>query len=309
MILCCGEALIDMIPKPTSSGALGYVPHDGGASFNTSLALGRLGVRVGLLSGVSSDMFGQQIMSSLTANHVDSNHLVRSDRPSTLAFVQLTNGNAAYTFFDENSAGRILEFADFPEISGEVNAALFGGISLCQEPAASAYQELHAKIAKSDVVMLDPNVRANSIEDVSIYRARLEKMVGLSDIVKVSDEDLNWVFPGPESLNAKLKRLQSLGPTIVILTRGGDGASAFLTTGAEVHAPIEKVEVVDTVGAGDTFNAGFLAQLSELGLLTKAALKSATEDEVKSALAFGAKVAAVTVSRAGANPPWRHELG
>lgn len=308
MILCCGEALIDMIPKPTNTGAMGFVPHDGGASLNTSVALGRLGVQVGLLSGVSTDIFGQQIAASLNASHVNASHLIRSDRPTTLAFVQLTNGSSAYTFMDENSAGRMIATSDLPEISDEVNAALFGGISLCLEPAAATYQTLQAKLAKKHVVMLDPNIRPKSIGDVVVYRNRLEAMIGLSDIVKVSDEDLNWLYPGSESLASKLQKIRAAGPVVVILTRGGDGASAFLSDGTEVQAGIEKVKVVDTVGAGDTFNAGFLAKLSEMGLLSKDALRSTSGEDIQTALKFAAKVAAVTVSRAGANPPWRHEL-
>ena len=308
MILCCGEALVDMIPKPTEAEADGYVPYSGGAIFNTAIGLGRLGVQVGMLSGISNDLFGQQLVASLSASHVNTANLVRSDRPTTLAFVQLTDGHATYTFYDENSAGRMLEPDDLAALPDEVNALYFGGISLCSEPAASTYQALQARECANRVVMIDPNIRANFVDDVVAYRARIDAMVANSDIVKVSDEDLNWIYPGPESLTEKLVKIREAGPSVVILTRGGDGSSAFLADGSEGRAAVDKVEVVDTVGAGDTFNAGFLAQLSELGLLTKDALKSASPADIQSALAFGAKVAAVTVSRAGANPPWRHEL-
>lgn len=308
MILCCGEALIDMIPKPTTAEVDGFVPYTGGAILNTAIGLGRLGVQVGMLSGVSNDMFGQQIAAFLDASHVNTTSLIRSDRPTTLAFVRLTDGHATYTFYDENSAGRMIAPEDLPELPEEVNALYFGGISLCSEPAASTYQALMTREAGERAVMMDPNIRANFVDDVAGYRARIDAMIGLSDIVKVSDEDLNWIYPGPESLTEKLQKIRAAGPSVVILTRGGDGSSAFLADGSEVQSDVEKVEVVDTVGAGDTFNAGFLAKLSELGLLSKGALKSASRDEIQSALAFGAKVAAVTVSRAGANPPWRHEL-
>jgi fructokinase len=308
MILCCGEALIDMIPKPTSVEADGFVPYTGGAILNTAIGLGRLGVQVGMLSGVSNDMFGQQIVASLEASHVHTASLIRSDRPTTLAFVRLTDGHATYTFYDENSAGRMIAPKDLPGLPDEVNALYFGGISLCSEPAASTYQALMTREAGNRVVMMDPNIRANFVDDVARYRARIDAMIGLSDIVKVSDEDLNWIYPGPESLTEKLQKIRAAGPSVVILTRGGDGSSAFLADGSEVQSDVEKVEVVDTVGAGDTFNAGFLAKLSELGLLSKDALRSASGSDIQSALAFGAKVAAVTVSRAGANPPWRHEL-
>ncbi|MDP7186521.1 MAG: carbohydrate kinase [Paracoccaceae bacterium] len=309
MILCCGEALIDMIPKPTEADRDGYVPYSGGAIFNTSIGLGRLGVQAGMLSGVSNDLFGQQLVAALAASHVDSTNLIRSDRPTTLAFVQLTDGHATYTFYDENSAGRMILATDLPALSDDVNALYFGGISLCAEPAASTYLALLEREAETRVIMLDPNIRPGFIDDIAGYRSRLDRMLALSDIVKVSDEDLNWIYPGPESLEDKLASLRTAGPSVVILTRGGDGASAFLASGEQVHAPVNKVEVVDTVGAGDTFNAGVLARLSELGVMTKDGLRAAPAGTIRSALEFGARVAAVTVSRAGANPPWRHELG
>ena len=308
MLLCCGEALIDMIPAPTVSGQEGYVPHTGGSVFNTAIALGRLGVQTGMLTGLSTDLFGQQLLASLHANHVDTSLLVTSDRLSTLAFVQLTDGNASYTFFDENSAGRMLDLADMPALPEDVSTLYFGGISLTFEPGAEAYAALLKREAPDRVVMLDPNIRPSFIRDIGRYRDRLDGMIALSDIVKVSDEDLNWIYPGPQSLFEKLDFVRQAGPSVVILTRSGSDAAAFLKDGTEVSVPVERVEVVDTIGAGDTFNAGVLAKLAELGLLIKDSLAAIDPDPVREALRFGARVAAITVSRAGANPPWRHEL-
>lgn len=308
MILCCGEALIDMIPKPTAVERDGFVPYSGGAVFNTAIGLGRLGVQAGMMTGVSHDLFGQQLVSTLTASHVDTQSLIRSNRPTTLAFVQLTDGHATYTFYDEGSAGRMIRAEDLPDLSDDVTALYFGGISLCAEPAAGTYEALLTREADTRVIMIDPNIRPGFIEDIATYRARLDRMISLADIVKVSDEDLNWIYPGPESLADKLHKVREAGPSVVILTRGGDGSSAFLADGTEVTAAVNKVEVVDTVGAGDTFNSGVLASLSDQGFLTKHGLKTAEPVAVKAALEFGAKVASITVSRAGANPPWRHEL-
>ena len=308
MLLCCGEALIDMIPTPTASGQAGYVPHVGGAVFNTAIALGRLGAQTGMLTGLSTDLFGQQLMASLHANHVDTSLVVTSDRLSTLAFVQLTDGNASYTFFDENSAGRMLDRADMPMLPDDVSTLYFGGISLTCEPGAEAYAALQEREAAARVVMLDPNIRPGFIRDIGRYRDRLDRMIALSDIVKVSDEDLNWIYPGPQSLVEKLDFVRQAGPSVVILTRGGAGATAFLKDGTKVSVPVDRVDVVDTIGAGDTFNAGVLAKLAELGLLIKASLAAIDPDPMREALRFGTQVAGITVSRAGANPPWRHEL-
>lgn len=308
MILCCGEALIDMIPTPTLSGPDGFVPHSGGAVFNTAIALGRLGIPSGMLTGLSRDMFGQQLQQDLQASNVDTTHVVYADRPSTLAFVKLTNGHAEYTFLDENSAGRMLQYADMPALDAAVSALYFGGISLACEPGADAYAELVVQHGSDRAVMIDPNIRPGFIQDPDRYRARLARMLAVSDIVKVSDEDLDWIYPGSAPLADKVAQLRAAGPSIVIMTKGRDGASGWLPDGTEVQVAGKLVEVVDTVGAGDTFNAGVLAKLSELGQLSKPALASLSPDALSQALAHGAAVAAVTVSRAGANPPWRNEL-
>ena len=308
MILCCGEALIDMIPTPTKAGPDGFVPHAGGAVFNTAIALGRLGAQVGMLSGLSSDMFGRLLVDGLKASHVDVSHVVLSDRPTTLAFVRLVGGHATYDFYDENSAGRMITPEDMPALSGEVSALYFGGISLACEPGADAYAELLARNAEGRAVMIDPNIRPGFIKDIERYRQRLDRMLALSDIVKVSDEDLNWINPAPLSLRDKVAELLEKGPSVVILTRGGEGATGYLANGEEVQVPAVKAEIVDTVGAGDTFNAGVLAKMSELGQLHKSALVTLAPEVLSEALAYGARVAAVTVSRAGANPPWVEEI-
>ncbi|WP_170464806.1 carbohydrate kinase family protein [Ruegeria arenilitoris] len=308
MILCCGEALIDMIAEPTVSGAQGFVPHSGGAIFNTAVALGRLGASAGLLTGLSSDMFGQQLADALQASHVDASHVIRSNRPTTLAFVQLKDGHATYSFVDENTAGRMLTPEDMPNQLPAVSALYFGGISLACEPCADAYAALLDRHGADRAVMLDPNIRPDFIKDQTRYRTRLNRMIARADIIKVSDEDLDWIIPGPEPLEQKVPLLLQAGPAVVIVTRGSDGASGYLANGSETSVPVKPVEVVDTVGAGDTFNAGVLAELDRAGLLTKTNLRNLGLDQLRSALAKGAEVAAITVSRAGANPPWAHEL-
>lgn len=308
MILCCGEALIDMIAEPTVSGAQGFVPHSGGAVFNTAIALGRLGAPAGMLTGLSSDMFGQQLAQALKDSHVDGSQVVLSDRPTTLAFVQLQDGHATYTFVDENSAGRMLRPEDMPDQLSSTSALYFGGISLACEPCADAYATLLDRHGAERAVMIDPNIRPDFIRDQTRYRTRLNRMIAQADIVKVSDEDLDWIVPGPESLEEKVPLLLQAGPAVVIVTRGSQGATGYLADGRTVSVPVTPVQVVDTVGAGDTFNAGVLAQLHRAGLLTKQALHAISPEDLRAALELGGKVAAVTVSRAGANPPWAHEL-
>ncbi len=140
MILCCGEALIDMLPRETASGESAFAPHAGGSVFNTSIALGRLGAPVQFFSGLSSDLFGDVLREEVAASKVDSTPASISDRPTTLAFVKLTDGHASYAFYDENTAGRMLSPEDLP--ATQADALFFGGISLVVEPCGAAYEAM-----------------------------------------------------------------------------------------------------------------------------------------------------------------------
>ncbi|WP_286759054.1 MULTISPECIES: carbohydrate kinase family protein [Sulfitobacter] len=308
MILCCGEALIDMVAAPSLDGPDGFVPHSGGAVFNTAIALGRLGARTGMLTGLSRDMFGDQLADALKASDVDTTHIIRSDRPSTLAFVKLEDGQASYSFFDENSAGRMIRPEDMPALPSDITALFFGGISLASDPSASAYAALLERQGGPRAVMIDPNIRPLFITDAEGYRRRMAAMISQADIVKVSDEDLDWLNPAPLTQAEKISAMLETGPSVVIVTQGAEGAIATLADGTSITVPAVKTNVVDTIGAGDTFNAGFLAKLSELDLLTPEALGTLDPDALRDAMTYGARVAAITVSRAGANPPWANEL-
>lgn len=308
MILCCGEALIDMVAAPSLDGPDGFVPHSGGAVFNTAIALGRLGARAGMLTGLSRDMFGDQLADALKASDVDTTHIIRSNRPSTLAFVKLEDGQASYSFFDENSAGRMIRPEDMPELPSDITALFFGGISLASDPSASAYAALLDRQGGPRAVMIDPNIRPLFITDAEGYRRRMAAMISQADIVKVSDEDLNWLNPAPLTQAEKISAMLDTGPSVVIVTQGAEGAIATLADGTSITVPAVKTHVVDTIGAGDTFNAGFLAKLSDLDLLTPEALGTLDPDALRDAMTYGARVAAITVSRAGANPPWANEL-
>lgn len=306
MILCAGEALIDMLPRETTEGGSAFAPHVGGSVFNTANALGRLGQSVGFFSGISTDFFGEMLMETLHRSHVDTSFTARSDRPTTLAFVRLSEGHATYLFYDENSAGRMLSESDLPALDDSIEALFFSCISLAVEPCAATYETLMMREGGTRVTMLDPNIRVGFIQDEAAYRARLDRMTAAADLVKVSDEDLIWLR-GAGDLGEKAREMLAMGPAVVCVTEGARGVTAYTADG-EVFVPAPKVEVVDTVGAGDTFNGGFLTGLKELDVLRKDAVRSLSEDALTEALTLGARAAAVTVSRAGANPPTRDEL-
>lgn len=306
MILCCGEALIDMLPRKNADGGEVYQPFNGGSVYNTAIALGRLGTATGLFAGISTDFFGDGIVAALEAAGVSTRFLKRKDRHTTLALVKLNDGHARYSFIDEGSAGRMLEKSDIPALPGSVTALHFGSISLIPEPCGSTYETLLKRNAKSRVISLDPNIRPSVIKDRRKHLARLARLIALADIVKVSDEDVAWMTGG-KGIAATARSWLESGAKLVAVTRGGSGVDVFTRRHAlSVEAP--KVKVADTVGAGDTFTAGLLTHLSRHGLLTKKAIAALDEVQLYAAAAFAMKCAAVTVSRPGADPPWAHEV-
>jgi fructokinase len=306
MILCCGEALIDFLPRQTADGLSGYLPVNGGSVYNTAIALGRLGTRVGLFAGVSRDFFGDQLIEGMKASKVDTSFCRRKDHHTTLAFVKLINGHARYSFVDDGSAGRNLVKADLPKLPASVSALHFGSISLIPEPCGGTYETLLKREAKHRVISVDPNIRATLIKDKKKHLARLKTLIALSDIVKISDEDVFWMT-GKRDFAAAARAWLKSGAKIIAITRGGEGVEVFTKRfGFAAEAP--KVNVADTVGAGDTFTAGFLHHLLKSKKLTKASLANIDEASLQDAAVFAMRAAAVTVSRPGADPPWAQEM-
>ncbi|CUH85046.1 carbohydrate kinase family protein [Thalassovita mediterranea] len=308
MILCAGEALIDMIPEPTIGGASGYVPHAGGAVYNTAIGLGRLGADTALLSGISRDGFGDLLLQGLADSNVSTGHVCRYDELTTLAMVQLRDGQATYRFYDENSAGQAVRLEHIAPLPDAVKALFIGGISLIDGPAAATYTDLAQREAPQRVIMMDPNIRPTLIQEPEVYRNRLAALLAVADIVKLSDEDLDWLAPDAKGLENQISAVLAQGPQLILLTLGSDGARAYHQNGAQAETSAPSVTVVDTVGAGDTFNAGALAHLQKQGALTRQDIADLTATDLHALLSYASRVAAVTVTRQGANPPWAHEL-
>lgn len=306
MIVCCGEALIDMLPRTTTLGETAFAPYVGGAVFNTAIALGRLEVPTGFFSGISTDFFGDMLRDTLAASNVDLSLVKFSDLPTTMAFVRLENGHASYLFYDEQTAGRMLYESDLPLVGDHVEAMHFSCISLIPEPCGGTYEALMRRERDKRVMMFDPNIRKNFIKDKASHLARMRRMLTMADIVKLSDEDLDWFGEGGATQDVAARWL-TLGPKLIVITKGASGLVAY-SKDHHVVVPAERVTVVDTVGAGDTINAGILCSLRDQTLLTKADIAALTPGQIEAVLRFSAKAAAFTVSRAGANPPTREEM-
>jgi fructokinase len=300
VIVVAGEALIDLVPQ--GPGALASLrPALGGGPYNTAVALGRLGSPTAFCSRVSSDAFGEALLEGLRAAGVDVSGVARGAEPTTLAVATIdAQGSAAYSFYVDGTADRLFTApAALPE---GTRAVSFGTCSLVLEPGASAYEELMRTAAGQGVfTALDPNIRPGLIPDADAYRARFLTWLPSVTLLKLSEEDARWLGGSPREWLAA-------GPSAVVITHGGDGLTVFTRDGAEHSMPGEKVDVVDTIGAGDTVNAALLHGLAAQDALSPAALAGLGADGWARLLRFAARAAAITCSRAGAEPPYAHEL-
>ncbi|MDR2364049.1 MAG: carbohydrate kinase [Spirochaetaceae bacterium] len=309
MILCCGEALIDMIPAP-SGGEDGFIPRPGGSPYNTAVAIGRLGTPVRFLGRLSTDFFGEMLVRRLSQDAVGTDLIIRSGENSTLAFVRLEPGKEpAYIFYTQGSADSSLNPGDLPPaLPPEIRCILFGSISMTMEPVASAIETLifRESAPQGPVISLDPNIRPFMIRDRDAYVKRFERWVAASTIAKISKADFDFIYPGLGQ-EKSLEKILAMGPRMVLTTMGAGGARALLLeeggTVLDVSAPVVDLPVADTIGAGDTFHGAFLSWLERKGKMSREGLRSFTKKELYEALFFANKAASLVCSRHGADPP------
>lgn len=301
MIVVAGEALIDLVPQTLGDALAPLLPVRGGGPYNTAIALGRLGAEVSFCSRISTDAFGESLLRRLHEEKVDVTPVQRGPEPTALTVASVgADGSAAYTFHVERSADRLFRVP--ASLSPTVRALSFGTCSLVLEPGASAYEQLMRREAGRGVfIALDPNIRAGLIPDADAYRARFKGWLPHVSLLKLSEEDAHW-------LGSDVRGWLAAGPSAVVITHGGKGLTAFTRGGGEISVPGVAVEVVDTIGAGDTVNAALLHALGERNLLSAKAMTSMPDGTWAEVLGFAARAAAVTCSRTGAEPPYRAEL-
>ncbi|RIV37571.1 carbohydrate kinase [Micromonospora radicis] len=292
-----GEAVVDLVQAPDGR----FTAHPGGSPLNVAVGLARLGVPTTLLARFSTSRFGRRLRAHAERNGVDLHHAVDTDDPATLAVASLSEaGVATYDFYVEGTA-------DWQWRDDELTPALTGrgivhtgSLAVFRSPGADRVAAaLRTARQRGALVSVDPNIRAGLVGTVAEARARTEQLVRLAHLVKASEEDVDWLYPG-RSVTDVLRHWRELGVTLAVVTLGGDGAVAVSGT-REFRQPAPVVDVVDTIGAGDAFTAGLLAGLSGRATCWP-------DEEIATALRYAVEVAAVTCTRAGADPPRRDEL-
>lgn len=307
MFLVCGEALFDVFIGDESNKALHLDARPGGSPFNVAVGLARLGQPVAFLSGLARDMLGERLVRTLSQEGVETGLCPLFDAPTTLGMVELdAAGVPRYAFYGNGAADRLLSRDQLPELDEGVRAIHLGSYATVVEPVAGALEALVRREHDRRLIAYDPNIRLNVEPSVARWRERVDVLTGLAHLVKISDEDLHLLY-GATDEAALARRWLAGGCGLVVVTRGAAGASAWNAHG-RVDVPAPRVATVDTVGAGDTFQAAMLAHLAETGQLDPAALAEMDVEALARLVDFAARAAAITCSRRGADMPRRAEL-
>ena len=307
MFLSCGEALYDLFPSARTDIGFTFDARMGGSPFNVAVGLSRLGRGAALFTGLSGDPLGRRLEQALRDEGVDTAWLVGKRNPTTLALVGLgPAGVPHYSFYGHDAADCAVVEADLPDLPSSVAAMHFGSYSVVVEPTGSSLLQLARRHHEGKLISFDPNPRLNVEPDIGRWRRRVDAFSEIADLIKMSDEDLEVLFPG-DGIDGVIGRCTSRGAQLVVVTRGAGGAVVSLR-GEVFEASGHAVEVVDTVGAGDSFQAGLLCGLDELGKATKPGLSEVSLDECREMVDFAMAAAAMTCSRRGADLPRRSEL-
>ena len=292
-----GEVLIDLIPAGADRK-----PIVGGGPANTAKALSKLGVNTQFIDGISTDGYGQMAKDDLVTSGVKLDYVKYSDKPTCLAIVSLSDsGSASYEFVIENTAtfDFTLDWLPNPE-TDQPSLLHIGTLATAIEPGASALFDWAQYVVKVAPIVFDPNIRPAVISDRELYVQQVEKWVSISSAVKVSDEDIMWLYPSFE-IEQVVNTWLTKGPSLIVVTYGDQGLAGY-REGEKVNVDSVKVAVADTVGAGDTVGAILVEAIVQDGLSSLSGVR------LEMMLKRAAKAAAITVSRTGANPPTLKEI-
>ena len=308
MFIVCGEALFDVFATGRTPTGLGFDGRIGGSPFNVALGLARLGQPVGFCGAIGTGFAGERLMQALAEEGINTAAVARVDAPTTLSLIGLdAAGVPSYAFYGHGGADRQLRPEHLAAVPAAALAFHFGSYAMVVQPVAASQRLLVEREHRRSVISYDPNIRTNVEPDLVVWRETLQWMLPRTHLLKVSDEDLALLHPG-QSIAQFAANARAAGTPLVVVTRGAAGAVAF-TARDTVAMPPVTTAVVDTVGAGDTFQAGLLTWLAESGRLSPAAIGSLDAEALQQALSFAARAAAITCARRGADLPRRAELG
>ena len=310
MIAVGGENLIDFIQETGDGGHPLYRAIPGGSPFNTAKAIARQGQDVGYLTPFSSDTLGRLLQGNLLENAGVAALAPNSPKPTSLAVVSFEDGQPRYQFYREDTAERDITLerlqASLPD---DLRAFYVGSLALAHGADADAWADLFVALAARGVfTTLDPNIRAAFIHDRAGYLARLERLIGCASLIKLSDEDIGWLNPDDDMIDAAQAIFDRSPAPLVVLTKGAEGAVGFCADGRIDVDPVPVPDLKDTVGAGDTFMGTLIAQTARRGLMTRDGFAEAGTEEMRAIMETAARAAAINCGRVGCNPPTLADL-
>jgi fructokinase len=308
MLLSCGDALIDFLPVTSADGRDAVVPVVGGSCLNIAVGVARLGAATGFVGGISTDLFGRMIADHAGASQVDLRYATRSEHQTTLAFVRSVDGEPHYAFYDEATASRNWTYRRGSIAFDEIDAIHVGSTTLIDENTATETLAMVEDIRGSATISFDPNCRPNLVKHKARYVERMDAFAANAAIVRMSDVDFEFLYGGGDYAG-RAKSLLAAGASLVVVTRGVQGAQAWHREAGAIEVQAPAVKVVDTIGAGDSFQAALLFALRAIGRIEALSLAQANSGELRRALSFAAICAAFTCGRAGADPPRRSDVG
>jgi fructokinase len=308
MLLSCGDALIDFLAVKSADGRDALVPVVGGSCLNIAIGMARLGAEAGFVGGISTDLFGRLIADHALDSRVGLQYAVRSGHQSTLAFVRSVGGEPQYAFYDAGTASRNWSYRTGSIPFKDIDAVHVGSTTLVDDTGAAQTLAMVREARGKTCISFDPNCRPNLVGDKAGYVARMAVFAAAADIVRMSDVDFEYLH-GDHDYAPRASAMIEAGAGLVVVTRGERGVQAWHHGAGSLQVDAPKTLVVDTIGAGDSFQAALLFALHALGRVGAVALRQSSADELYRALSFAVTCAAFTCRRSGADPPRRAELG
>ena len=308
MLLSCGDALIDFLPVRSVDGRDAIVPVAGGSCLNIAVGMARLGAPAGFVGGISTDLFGCMIADHALASQVDLRYATRSEHQTTLAFVRTVAGEPQYAFYDEGTASRNWVYRHGSIPFDQIEAIHVGSTTLAGDQGAAQTRAMLEDARGTVTISFDPNCRPKLVKHKAHYVERMNAFAAVADVVRMSDVDFEFLYGGSDYAG-RAKSFIDAGASLVVVTRGIRGAQAWHKEAGAVEVEAPTVNVVDTIGAGDSFQAALLFALRAIRRIGTESLAHTDSEELRRVLSFASGCAAFTCGRAGADPPRQADVG